>query len=161
MRRFKFPLETVLRLRRYQEQEARQEFQWALLRLREAEELLGALLEQRVASQERLREQLAQGSPSALLVALWQGLAHLEEMIRQQQQTVAELEAQAETRRQQYVERQRERQTVEKLKEKRWTEYRYEMERLEQQSLDEGATLNYTRRQMHDSQRLAANVAAD
>ena len=146
MRRFTFRLDSILRLRQYEEKVARQQLQEALSRLAVAERDLDTLQQHSHAVRQRRRQLVQQGAEAALLAACAQNQAALDAAVQLQRGVVRDLEALVAKRREEYLARQRERQTMEELKDQAWQEFQAEELRAEQSLLDEVALSGHIHR---------------
>ncbi len=145
MKRFEFPLESVLRLRRFHEAEARQALQEAVLARNAAEEALN-LTRRRIAdATERLTGQVTQMSPVEVSNA-WRDLDYLEQVALKQAAELAELESVVAIRRESYVAAQRDRKPLDRLKEEMKRDYDKEIDRADQAICDELAVIGHSRR---------------
>jgi flagellar FliJ protein len=139
MRRFVFSLQKVLEYRQRLEEQAIRAFAEAQAQLMHEQAVLHKLLIER---EECLRCSHRRQHLSVELLAVEQTyLSALEERIEQQRQRVAEAEKVLEEKRQALIEAQRERKTLERLREKQYEEWRQEWLRTEQKALDELATV--------------------
>jgi len=142
MRRFVFSLQKVLEYRQRLEEQAIRAFAEAQAQLMHEQAVLHKLLIER---EECLRRSHRRQHLSVELLAVEQTyLSALEERIEQQRQRVAEAEKVLEEKRQALIEAQRERKTMERLREKQYEEWRQEWLRTEQKALDDLATVRVT-----------------
>lgn len=137
MQRFQFSLETVLRVKSRQEERALAEFAQSQAELISAQRSLTELLQEKMRHLwEVSRHQ--QGTLNIGNLMLSQScLQRLNQKIGLQEQEIAQLEEKLEVRRQAVVEAQRERKTLEILKEKQWIQHQKELQQEEQHFLDE------------------------
>jgi len=139
MRRFVFSLQKVLEYRQRLEEQAIRAFAEAQAQLMHEQAVLHKLLIER---EECLRRSHRRQHLSVELLAVEQTyLSALEDRIEQQRQRVAEAEKVLEEKRQALIEAQRERKTLERLREKQYEEWRQEWLRTEQKALDELANV--------------------
>jgi flagellar FliJ protein len=139
MRRFVFSLQKVLEYRQRLEEQAIRAFAEAQAQLMHEQAVLHKLLIER---EECLRRSHRRQHLSVELLAVEQTyLSALEERIEQQRQRVAEAEKVLEEKRQALIGAQRERKTLERLREKQYEEWRQEWLRTEQKALDELANV--------------------
>ncbi len=142
MRRFVFSLQKVLEYRQRLEEQAIRAFAEAQAQLTHEQAVLHKLLIER---EECLRRSHRRQHLSVELLAVEQTyLSALEERIEQQRQRVAEAEKVLEEKRQALIEAQRERKTLERLREKQYEEWRQEWLRTEQKALDDLAAVRAT-----------------
>jgi flagellar FliJ protein len=147
MPRFRFRLETVLKLRRAQRDERRQR----LAEAHEAQRVLREHQQELAAEIEQVRSRLLAGSqPGAVNVDALLDVHRYELMLRarrgQLEQQQARVAAEAQRRRQALVEADREVRMLEKLEEKQALAHRRREERLELKQLDEAAQLPLAQR---------------
>jgi flagellar FliJ protein len=144
--RFEFRLERVRALRERLEDMSREELATSLgHRLRVEAQLQDALQELDVARQAHFNAVGAGATGHDLMVAH----AYLERVDRNRRQVaedLAERDAEVRERREHLAERARERQTLERLKERRHAEHRLEVQRLDAVALDELAIQRHRRR---------------
>jgi len=139
MRRFVFSLQKVLEYRQRLEEQAIRAFAEAQAQLMHEQAVLHKLL---IGREECLRRSHHRQHLSVELLAVEQTyLSALEERIEQQRQRVAEAEKVLEEKRQALIGAQRERKTLERLREKQYEEWRQEWLRTEQKALDELANV--------------------
>jgi flagellar FliJ protein len=142
MRRFRFRLEGLLRVRTVRERQARRELADLLRFLREAEARLEqARVEVREAEARLLEARDARALRSA---AAFLDQARLEAVAAEQR--VGELKAQVEVAWARFLHARTERRVVERLRERQLQEHRREEERREQTQADEAALLRSVRK---------------
>jgi len=142
MRRFRFSLDTVLRVRRGREEKIQLEFSAILERRARCLRSLAAEeqeLEEMVASQSGLRT----GRLDAASIAIFETsrLAQLDKIVRRRIQ-LREISAELEAKRFELVAASRERKVLEKLEENQYEDYLKRFNREEQAFLDELASHN-------------------
>lgn len=139
MRRFEFSLQKVLDYRQRREEQALRAFAEAQAQLAHEQALLESLQHEREAclhrSQRRHRLKVQ------MLTVEQTYLSALEERIEEQRERVAQAQRLLEERRAALLEAQRERKALERLREKQYEQWRQEMLRVEQNALDELATM--------------------
>ncbi|MBI5833074.1 MAG: flagellar export protein FliJ [Armatimonadetes bacterium] len=145
MKRFEFPLESVLRLRRFAEAEARQALTEALTARNQAEAELLRTREQSARQMRQLTDELPTLAATEV-VAIWQELDHLEELALKQAAHLADCEAEVQRRTEAYIEAQQERKPLERLKEEMHREYLHEQDLAEQAFNDELAVIGHSRK---------------
>jgi flagellar FliJ protein len=145
MKRFEYPLESVLRLRRFAEAEARQALQQALAARFAAEQALATTRGRIGAAMVRLQHQLPEAEAAAV-VAAWDELERLEHLALKQAATLADCESAVQARTAEYVAAQRERKPLERLKEEMLRTHRHEADLVEQAQHDELAVLGFSRK---------------
>jgi flagellar protein FliJ len=121
MKRFRFDLEKLLELRAYREREAEQELARAMGELASIEAHLRALAEERVTV---AADRFAPGRTSADMRSAELYLLRLDKMKEALFEAAAKAELVVAAAREAYVEASRERKVLDKLKEKRKSEYR-------------------------------------
>lgn len=147
MKRFQFPLETLLRLKIRQEDQARQSLILSQTALREAEAALDVLTGRHFILVKEFRE-LAVSRVSIRALQLFQAfLVRLQAEIEVQEKVVYHCREHVEMCRNQLVEARQNRRVVDKLKEKRLAAYRREYLREEQSFIDEVAGSQFRRQE--------------
>jgi flagellar FliJ protein len=121
VKRFRFDLEKLLELRAYREREAEQELARAMGELASIEARIRALAEERVAV---AGDRFATGRTSADMRSAELYLLRLDKMKEALFEAAAKAELVVTAAREAYVEASRERKVLDKLKEKRKSEYR-------------------------------------
>ncbi|MBO8127198.1 MAG: flagellar export protein FliJ [Firmicutes bacterium] len=145
MRKFTFTLESVLQVKYRLEERVRAELADTQSRLVEAQQALRRLSQEKGRHQkEMVRIQQGALDIGSLLLAQ-DYLAQLNRRIQDQQEVIAQIEAELDRKREELVEAQRERKSLEILKDKQWQEYQKAVQREEQLFLDEVAAIRYGR----------------
>ena len=146
MQRFRYPLESLLQVRRVREQMAEGALRRAQTRLRKAERRLNQLKEAQetlaIAWREALRNE-EEPREVALMAHRWQWLEQQRHLAEQQ---VAEARAEVERQWNTYRERHREREAVETLRERAWQQWLRQCRQAEQKTLDERALRDFIMR---------------
>lgn len=145
MRQFEFPLQSVLRLRRFTEAQARQALMEAVARLRQAEDDLAATRRQIAYQTSLLTDQLAQLTAMEVVIA-WRQLELLENLALKQAAQVADAETVVAQKQRAYQEAQRERKPLERLEEEMRRVHYQKADLAEQAVVDELAILSHSRR---------------
>jgi len=137
MKRFRFNLEKVLKLRQYREEEAKIELGKAIGILTEIQNKIVRNAAARVqAGRERFSGLTCAGG--AVSMFAWDGyILRLEHEAERLMEEAAQAELVVEEKRKLYIEASRELKVMEKLKEKRSTEYRKEMLAAQARELDD------------------------
>ncbi len=143
MRRFRFPLDGLLKVRRVEEQQAERQLKQAQERLREREDTLTQLIDQQQVAMGQLRQLLADHvSPEEILLAVRrldllerQRMVAEAEVVQAQQEVDEKLNA--------YRECRRRRELLEDLREKAWKEWLVEFLREDQANADERALRDF------------------
>lgn len=144
MRRFRFPLEDLLKVRRVEEQQAERQLQQAQARLREREDALAQLIDQQQAAMRQLRQLLANHiSPEEILLAV-RRLDLLERQRVIAEAEVARAQQEVDEKLNAYRECRRRRELLEDLREKAWRQWLAEFLREEQANADERALRDFT-----------------
>ncbi len=137
---FQFSLETALRVRARAEQEAEIEFGKAQRELRAAEEQLRELQARLLRTGQRLQQE-AKATSGLVMRAYSNYLQRLRQAITQQQEIVSRREEEQQQRREVVVERRRERQVLEKLRERQHREFARDQRKKQDKQLDEVAAM--------------------
>lgn len=145
MRKFEFPLRSVLRLRRFAESQAKQALMEAVAGLREAEEALAATERRIVTQTRRLSDSLREMSAAEVVIA-WQELEQLDQLALKQRAAVAEWESVVARRQEAWLAARRERIPLERLEEQLREAHYREVESVEQAVTDELAMIGHSRR---------------
>ncbi len=133
MKRFRFPLQGLLRLRRLRERQARRELAEALRALRDAESACEAA---RLAVEQAERG-LRAGQDAARLRWWAEALCHRRQRAAQAERLREELAQRVEVLWARFLQLRRDRKAVEQVRVKRWRLYQRELERREQAQADE------------------------
>lgn len=151
-RRFRFPLETLLKVRRLREREAKRKLaaqRAAIARLDQLDEATRA----EIASRQQILlgvQRQVQLEPQELTRG-WAWIAHLRRTIVQRQLQREEMLTVLDTLQNEFREARRQTRVIEKLRERRWQQYLHDRQRREQADADELA------QQLH-SMRLAPDL---
>lgn len=145
MKRFEFPLESVLRLRRFAEAQARTALQEALAVRNEAEAALAATRAEIAANMALLGERLSELS-AAQVVGAWSDLDALEAYALKQEAWLADCELKVAQRQSEYLAAQQERKPLERMKEEMQTTHARETDLAEQALHDELAVITHSRK---------------
>lgn len=136
-KRFRFNLEAVLRYRAIQEDEAKREY-LELKRLVEQERLRREeLAVQRGEMQDEIVQAFAERAPMQAVTTAYSMIGRIESAMAESHRKQAQLEAQAEQKRQIMIVASQKKKVMETLKENRRIEYIQELDRVEQAFLDE------------------------
>ena len=137
MRRFKFRLETNLKVVQIREDKQRQELQQIQLSLQQAKERLQQLELQYRGLEQEIREISAKKLDLELLRLFRDYMGVVNRLIKQQWMLVRELEAELNVCREKLKKLLMERKLLERLKNRRWSQYQYETLVEEQKQVDE------------------------
>ena len=148
MKPFVFKLETLLDIRKRREEEANILLAQARARLNAAREFMDALKERQQTS---LTEFKGQREKNALLAMEWQMwhrfLDFMEKEIKKQEQVLKQLAQEVASALKAAETAMKDRKAVEKLREKRFEQYKIELQLAEQKILDEIAISRYRRQE--------------
>ncbi len=145
--KFKFPFETLMRERNIRRNEAEKEYRVAQSKVYEQQAVLNGYkdsLEESVAQLNIVRQ--GNGRLSSTLKSLDEYIAGQKVRIKNQVKTVLGLEEIAEQKRMVLVEAAKEVKILDKLKEKRYTEFKRRLHKHEAKILDEVAIMQTVRR---------------
>lgn len=137
MKKFVYPLQSVLNLKEKLESQEMVLFQAAMEELRKEQEELLHLEQRKNGYEERLREAVCSRLDLLSVKTNKEAIEILKEMIRQQTGRVRRAERHAEVARKRLEEAIKERKTLEKLKEDAFSEYKKAYEKEEQKEIDE------------------------
>lgn len=137
MKKFVYPLQTVLNLKEKLESREKALFQTAMAELRREEEQLAALEQRKQAYEERLRESVQARLDLQRVKTNKEAIEAIKEMIQVQLGRVRRAERHAEVARNRMEEAIKERKTLEKLREDALNQYKKDYEKEEQREIDE------------------------
>ena len=142
MKKYSFKLQTLLRIREIHEEEAERNFRLAVQELTLAVERLDKLKGEYA----RLREDLAslqrRGIDVSVQLIYDQYFLRLRQRVSDQLEAVNSAEEEVELRREELIERMKDRKTIEKLRMRDFDRYLAELRRFEQVVIDDLATLH-------------------
>lgn len=143
MRRFKFRLQTSLKVAELREDLLRQELQQRMTACKQARDQLNRLVAQHRLLEAELRE-VCRVRPQIETICLFRNyLAVVHGSVRRQQSRLAELEAELDQCRSRLHKIMLERRLLEKLKSRCWQQYRQQVLAAEQKQIDEMAIRLY------------------
>ena len=137
MKKFIYPLQSVLNLKEKLESQEKVFFQAAMAELRKEQEALEELEQRKLGYEDRLRDCVSTKLDLLSVKTNKEAIEILKEMIHQQIGKVRRAERHAEVARKRLEEAMKERKTLEKLKEDAFAEYMKEYEKEEQKEIDE------------------------
>ncbi|MDS1029528.1 flagellar export protein FliJ [Bacillota bacterium LX-D] len=142
MKSFKFNLESVLEFKQLKEDEAKQKLTEANFKVRREEDILKGYQNKLKSAQEQTPMELTVFYAQQKDAYLSNLIEHIS--LQQKQLRVAQLEA--ECRKKEFITAHRELQTLQNLKEKRFREYTFELERIEQNLMDDLGLRSFLRK---------------
>jgi len=137
LKKFIYPLQSVLNLKEKLESQEKVFFQAAMAELRKEQEALEELEQRKLGYEDRLRDCVSTKLDLLSVKTNKEAIEILKEMIHQQIGKVRRAERHAEVARKRLEEAMKERKTLEKLKEDAFAEYMKEYEKEEQKEIDE------------------------
>lgn len=143
MKKFIYPLQSVLNLKEKLESQEKVLFQAAMAELRKEQEALEDLECRKEGYEERLRESVSSRLDLLNVKTNKDAIEVLKELIRQQTGKVRKAERHAEVARKRLEDAMKERKTLEKLKEDAFSEYMKAYEKEEQKEIDELVSFRY------------------
>lgn len=143
MKKFIYPLQSVLNLKEKLESQEKALFQTAMAELRKEQEALAQLEQRKEGYEVRLREAVCSRLDLLNVKTNKEAIEVLKEMIKQQNGRVRKAERHAEVARIRLEEAIKERKTLEKLKEDAFTQYIKEYGAEEQKEIDELVSFRY------------------
>ncbi len=143
---FRFRLETLLAIKRRQQEIQEARLAQVLGRLRNCREAISVLRERMESGREQLSEQLSAGMTAAEYVEINQHIMALEARIEEFVKEETRLQMEANRVRHDLRVAHHERELVEKLKEKEFEEWRADMQRQEQNEADDLSSVKYARK---------------
>lgn len=135
--KFKFSLETLLNLKEQHLEGLKEELSRLLTSLGEAEERLEGLRKRRIWYRDEFRRRQQEGLSSLEILYYEDFLSDLEDKIHRQRERVEGLKVEIEKKREEILRASRELKTLQRLKERRWREFKRELQRQEGLLLDE------------------------
>lgn len=148
MRKFKFKLKTPLKIKQMKEKIKKQKLATAIIRQNYEKKQLKTLLLQKVDLDSALQKNLKSFIKVEELYAHKNFLQDLNKQIKHQKKSVSKAKKEYLKSRLSFIETRKERQILEKLKQKSFTLYMDEINREEQKVSDEIAISNYCRREV-------------
>lgn len=145
MRRFQFELDSILRLRRFAEAHARQALAEAIAARNDAEQALDRTRAHMRYEIDRLRCDLMEMDAS-VVVQSWRELDRLELLELKQVRELADWEREVDAKQAAYRAAQRDRKSLDKLREQRQQEHDRQMDWLEQIENDERVVISHSRK---------------
>ncbi len=146
MKRYKYRLEPMLKLKEHREKEKQREHAEAARKVQEQKEMLVRIDEERGETLKHQRRSLVGSMSLAELLVCSRYLMKLKKDTLTGRELLRGLEKEADKRREKLVEASKERKIYEKLKEKQIAKFTKEVERLENKAVDETATNGFRRR---------------
>ena len=143
MKKFMFPLQSVLDLKEKMESQEKILFQTAMAELRKEQAELETLEQRKFEYEERMRESVRSKLNLLSVKTNKEAIEILKEMIQQQIGKVRRAERHAEVARMRLEDAMKERKTLEKLKEDAFSDYVKEYEKEEQKEIDELVSFRY------------------
>jgi len=137
LKKFIYPLQSVLNLKEKLESQEKVFFQAAMAELRKEQEALEELEQRKFGYEERLRDCVSTKLDLLSVKTNKEAIEIIKEMIHQQTGRVRRAERHAEVARKRLEEAMKERKTLEKLKDDAFAEYMKEYEKEEQKEIDE------------------------
>ena len=141
--RFTFPYETLLRMKKNLEELSQMRLASKMNRLKEEEEEIRRVIEEILSHGQALREKMEQGLEASeyMVYKVYEEECYLTLRLKEEakKETIKEIEAEQQT----LIKLMRERKMFERLKEKQWKTFQYEMEKLDQKNNDEMVITRY------------------
>lgn len=150
MKAFKFRLQTSLNVSLRREQVAREELKACMAEKERVEEQLAQLNDKLARLEDRVRELGLARPMSQEDLMHREYLPVLHKQVRQMQVRLAKAEDKVENARGVLLERKKESQSLERLREKEWQEYLHELNLEEQKAIDEVAISTHYRKNKED-----------
>lgn len=150
MKTFKFRLQTSLNVSLRREQVAREELQACIAEKERVEEQLAQLNDKLARLEDRVRELGLARPMSQEALMHREYLPVLHKQVRQMQVQLARAEDKVENARRVLLERKKESQSLERLREKEWQEYLHELNLEEQKAIDEVAISTHYRKNLEE-----------
>ena len=157
MKAFKFRLQTSLNVSLRREQVAREELQACMAEKERVEEQMAQLNDKLARLEARIRELGLDQPMSQETLMHREYLPLLHKQIRQMQIRLDRAEERVEDARAMLLERKKESQSLERLREKEWQEYLHELSLEEQKAIDEVAISTHYRKNMEEERKSEAS----
>jgi len=141
--RFTFPFEALLNMKRNLEELSQLRLAEKMRRLREIEETIQGLNDEILANEKIYREKMVQGvaAPEYLVYKQYEEQCYKEIERREEEKEQAQKEIEEEQRT--LIGLMKERKMFERLKEKQWQRFQYQMDRQDQKTIDEMVITRY------------------
>ena len=146
MKRYKYRLEPMLKLKEHKEKEKQREHAETVQKVQEQKDKLVRIDEERGETLKHQRQSLVGSMSLAELLVCSRYLMKLKKDTLTGRELLRGLEKEADKRREKLVEASKERKIYEKLKEKQIAKFTKEVERLENKAVDETATNGFRRK---------------
>ncbi len=146
MKKYKYRLEPMLKLKEHKEKEKQREHAEAVKKVQEQKETLVRIDEKRGETLKHQRQSLVGSMSLAELLVCSRYLMKLKKDTLTGRELLRGFEKEADKRREKLVEASKERKIYEKLKEKQIAKFTKEVERLENKAVDETATNGFRRK---------------
>ena len=147
--KFDFPYEKLLDHRRTLEEIARKEYMLAKGKVDDAEADLRKMYDEVTASRQRAADLAQQGgAQGASLVQVHEFIEGQKVRILRQREKIQQLMVEAEAKKEFLVEAAKETKTLEKLKERRYKEFKLQVKKKELKEIDEIVTTRYKREEL-------------
>jgi len=143
MARFIFPLQNILNMKEKLEEQAKNDYSRANMRLQEAEEELQVLVNRKKEAEGILKEKMLATLNVEEIRMRENNIEILKMYIRQQMLVIKQREKEVEVAREHLNEAMKERKTYEKLREKAFDEFKVEENKKEQKEIDELVSYRY------------------
>jgi len=147
LKKFRFKFQSVLDHKRRIEEKLRNELTEINNKLKKQQRLLDQLRCRLLESQCNWLEDKAESSSAGTAMRYQQYFLKLQARIYQEEEIRKQTEKVAEAKRTEYIEAQKERMTIEKIEEKEYRNYKYNIERSEQEMIDQTAATGFVREQ--------------
>jgi len=143
MARFIFPLQNILNMKEKLEEQAKNDYSRANMRLQEAEEELQVLVNRKKEAEGILKEKMLATLNVEEIRMRENNIEILKMYIRQQMLVIKQREKEVEVAREHLNEAMKERKTYEKLREKAFDKFKVEENKKEQKEIDELVSYRY------------------
>ncbi|SLM29257.1 FliJ [Desulfamplus magnetovallimortis] len=150
MKKFSFKLQAVLKYRKHLENLARQEAMKALMDVNECRQMIEQMHKERQTLAEHIDRETARGIPALLFRQYNDYMDSIENDIAFKEQEYVHLQKQLETKQQQLTKKSVDRKVIERLREKKRSEYIEEMVAEEQKIADDISSLKKAREASHE-----------
>ena len=141
--RFTFPFEALLNMKRNLEELSQLRLAEKMRRLREIEETIQGLIGEILANEKIYREKMTQGVTASEYLVYKQYEEECYKAIQRKEEEKEQTQKEIEAEQQTLISLMKERKMFERLKEKQWQRFQYQMDRQDQKTIDEMVITRY------------------
>jgi flagellar FliJ protein len=141
--RFSFPFETLLNMKKNLEELSQMRLAKKMNQLREQEQAIQRVVEEILSGEQVLREKIGQGMKASEYVVYKVYEEDLTRELQLKKEARKETKKEIEAEQKILIQLMKERKMFERLKEKQWKRFQYQMEKLDQKNSDEMVITRY------------------